>query len=82
MLRAFNEGNRVCYVYDSFQGIPPGDRGLDNGDKNWDHTPYLEVSTDRVARNFADVDLLDSNVVFAEAIPLVAASDMTEPKPI
>jgi O-methyltransferase len=57
---------RVSYVCDSFHGLPPGDRSLDKGDKNWDNTPYLEVSSDTVANNFIKYNLLDSNVVFAK----------------
>jgi hypothetical protein len=57
---------RMSYVCDSFHGLPPGDRSLDKGDKNWDNTPYLEVSSDTVANNFIKYNLLDSNVVFAK----------------
>lgn len=58
--------SRVSYVCDSFQGLPPGDKQLDKRDKNWDNTPYLEVSSDTVANNFIKYGLLDSNVVFAK----------------
>ena len=60
------EKNRVSYVCDSFAGLPPGDKKLDEGDKNWDHSPYLEVSNDVVANNFIKYGLLDSNVIFAK----------------
>jgi len=60
------EDNRVSYVCDSFSGLPPGDRDLDKGDKNWDNTPYLEISYEVVASNFAKYGLLDSNVIFVK----------------
>ena len=58
--------NRVSYVCDSFSGLPPGDRNLDKGDKNWDNTPYLEIPYEVVASNFAKYGLLDSNVIFVK----------------
>jgi hypothetical protein len=61
-----NTPPRLSYVCDSFQGLPPGDRSLDRGDKKWDNTPYLEVSSDTVANNFIKYNLLDSNVIFAK----------------
>ena len=60
------EEKRVSYVCDSFAGLPPGEKSLDKSDKNWDNTPYLEVSSDVVANNFVKFGLLDSNVVFAK----------------
>ena len=58
---------RVSYVCDSFHGLPPGDKKLDEKDvSKWDHTPYLEVSSDIVANNFIKAGMLDSNVVFAK----------------
>lgn len=57
---------RVSYVCDSFHGLPPGERNLDKSDKNWDHSTYLEVSSDIVANNFIKYGMLDSNVVFAK----------------
>lgn len=67
VIRSFGEAKRrTSYVCDSFQGLPPGERGLDKGDKKWDNTPYLEVHSDIVANNFIKYGLLDSNVVFAK----------------
>lgn len=59
---------RVSYVCDSFSGLPPGDRNLDAGDKNWDKTNYLEVPYDIVANNFVKYGLLDENVVFVKGL--------------
>jgi hypothetical protein len=58
--------HRASYVCDSFSGLPPGDRKLDKGDENWDHTPYLEIPQDVAINNFAKYGLLDSTVVFAK----------------
>jgi len=67
VITAYGEkNNRVSYVCDSFSGLPPGDRDLDKQDKNWDNTPYLEVSYEVVASNFAKYGLLDSNVIFVK----------------
>jgi hypothetical protein len=67
VISVFGEAeNRVSYVCDSFAGLPPGDRKLDGGDKNWDNTPYLEVPIEIVTNNFIKNGLLDSNVVFAK----------------
>ena len=57
---------RMSYVCDSFHGLPPGERNLDKSDKNWDHSTYLEVSSDIVANNFIKYGMLDSHVVFAK----------------
>jgi hypothetical protein len=57
---------RVSYVCDSFKGLPPGEKNLDKGDKNWDNWPYLEIPSDVVANNFIKYGMLDSNVVFAK----------------
>lgn len=60
------EASRVSYVCDSFAGLPPGDKKLDEKDVNWDNTPYLEVPSQIVANNFIKYGLLDSNVIFAK----------------
>jgi O-methyltransferase len=57
---------RVSYVCDSFSGLPPGDRRLDQKDRSWDNTPYLEVPYEIVANNFMKHNVLDHNVVFAK----------------
>ena len=47
VIAAYGEqASRTSYVCDSFSGLPPGDRDLDPGDKNWDNTTYLEVIID------------------------------------
>jgi O-methyltransferase len=67
VITAFGEAKtRVSYVCDSFAGLPPGDRSLDNKDKHWDNTPYLEVASEIVAESFMKYGLLDDNVVFAK----------------
>ncbi len=67
VITAYGEAeNRVSYVCDSFAGLPPGDKKLDAGDKNWDNTPYLEIPIEIVANNFIKYGMLDSNVVFAK----------------
>lgn len=66
VIRALNQGHRKSYVCDSFKGLPPGDRDLDKGDKNWNNWPYLEVSAEVVAGNFNSAGLLDSQVIFAK----------------
>jgi len=67
VITAYGEAEtRVSYVCDSFAGLPPGDKNLDPGDRNWDNTPYLEVPLEVVANNFIKYGVLDSNVVFAK----------------
>lgn len=68
VMRSCNEGHRMSYVCDSFQGLPPGDRALDPGDKGWDVAGghYLKVSAPTVAANFHEMGVLDPNVVFAK----------------
>merc|ERR1712194_78759 len=60
------DSTRVFYVCDSFRGLPPGDKKLDNGDIGWDNYDYLEVAPDTVANNFIKYGVLDSNVVFVK----------------
>lgn len=66
VMAAYGATDRLSYVCDSFSGLPPGDRSLDNKDKNWDNTPYLEVSSEIVAGSFNKYGLLDHNVIFAK----------------
>lgn len=66
VITSAGETDRVSFVCDSFAGLPPGDRGLDKGDTNWNHVPYLEVPVEVVATNFQKYSLLDSNVVFVK----------------
>lgn len=65
VIRAYGEGARPSYVCDSFSGLPAGGN-LHGGDRGWDGTTYLEVSDFQVARNFAAMSLLDSNVIFVK----------------
>jgi O-methyltransferase len=65
-LRSLKQGHRRSFVCDSFRGLPPGDRSLDNNDKNWDNALYLEVSAEEVAINFWEAGVMDSNVVFVK----------------
>ena len=46
--------------------MPTGTRKLDTGDRNWDKTGYLEVSSDIVVEGFRQYSLLDSQVIFAK----------------
>lgn len=66
VMRSYDEGHRMSYVCDSFQGLPPGDKHLDASDGGWVGMPYLEVSAETVAENFRELGLLDPNVVFAK----------------
>lgn len=66
VMDALGEHNRTSYVCDSFQGLPPGEKHLDEKDIGWDKTPYLEVSSEVVANNFRKYGLLGLNVVFAK----------------
>jgi O-methyltransferase len=64
--RSLNQGHRRSFVCDSFRGLPPGDRDLDAGDKNWDDVQYLEVSSEEVGTNFWEAGVVDLNVVFVK----------------
>ena len=57
-MAAYGATDRISYVCDSFSGLPPGDRSLDKKDKNWDQTPYLEVSSEIVAGSFKSTGFL------------------------
>lgn len=65
VMRAYQQRHRILYVCDSFRGLPPGQNQLDR-EINWSHMPYLEISHETVARNFAELRLLDQHVVFAK----------------
>ena len=56
----------LLHVCDSFQGLPPMDRNLHAGDKDWDIMDYLPVPVDVVIDGFRKYSLLDSQVVFAK----------------
>ena len=66
VIRAYHEGFRSSYVCDSFAGLPPGKIIFGVGDMNWDNTPYLEVNSLEVAKNFHSVSMLDPNVIFVQ----------------
>eukprot|EP01063_Lacrimia_lanifica_P037263 TRINITY_DN75_c1_g4_i1.p1 TRINITY_DN75_c1_g4~~TRINITY_DN75_c1_g4_i1.p1 ORF type:complete len:456 (+),score=164.17 TRINITY_DN75_c1_g4_i1:112-1479(+) len=66
VLNSLGQHNRVSYVCDSFHGLPPGERNLDGGDKNWNKQTYLYIPPEIVAQNFNRMNLLDENVVFAK----------------
>ncbi len=66
ILAAHGIPDRKVYVADSFEGLPRPDEAKypeDRGDRLHIH-PYLAVSQDQVARNFARYGLLDDQVVF------------------
>jgi len=66
VIRAMNQTHRKSFVCDSFRGLPPGDRDLDNQDKGWDNMPYLAVADEIVAGNFKAAGVLDPNVIFVK----------------
>lgn len=66
VMRVYNESHRRSFVCDSFMGLPPGDRNLDQGDLNWDNWPYLAVSSESVALHFRESGMTDSNVIFVK----------------
>ena len=66
VLRALGQKHRKSFVCDSFKGLPPGDKSYHGGDKGWDNTRYLEVSSEVVAGNFNSAGLLDEKVIFAK----------------
>jgi hypothetical protein len=59
VIRRYFEGNRMSYIYDSFQGLPPGDRKLDPHYKGWGGRPYLEAAVHTVAAIFHEMGLLN-----------------------
>ena len=64
VLSIFGDEKTRNFVCDSFAGLPPSVKVLDPS--AWDNTPYLEVSTDEVAKNFQRVSLLTPQVVFVK----------------
>jgi O-methyltransferase len=64
VLSILGDEHTRTFVCDSFAGLPPSLKILDPS--NWDNTPYLEVSTDEVAKNFQRVSLLSPQVVFVK----------------
>ena len=66
VMHAYGQAHRKSYVCDSFAGLPPSARNLDNLDKGWDGTPYLEVHQDIVVDGFEKYSMLDENVFFVK----------------
>ncbi len=64
LLDAHHQCNRIVYVADSFAGLPPSSSSREN--RNFDKTPFLEVSLDSVKHNFEKFGLTEkeSKVVF------------------
>ena len=62
VLKACGVTNRVVWVADSFQGLPPPQ----NPNDGWDlsHVEHLQVSLERVKSNFSKFGLLDDQVRF------------------
>lgn len=66
VLKACGSTERLVWVADSFEGLPPPDEGqypLDRGDPHWT-MEHLAVSLERVKENFARYGLLDEQVRF------------------
>ena len=67
VMNMYGQHHRRSFVCDSFEGLPPGDRNLDKGDKNWDDMHwYLAIPEELAAGNFQKYGLLDHNVIFAK----------------
>ncbi|MBT8594000.1 macrocin O-methyltransferase [Polynucleobacter paneuropaeus] len=64
-IKALNERDRVIWVADSFEGLPPPSQlyPLDNGDVHYTY-PELAVSLEKVQDNFKKYDLLDEKIHF------------------
>lgn len=72
---AHGEGERLTWVVDSFQGVPPSDKSVDQ-EYGFDlsHVPWLACSEEAVRENFSRYDMLDPNVIFvpgwiADSVP-------------
>lgn len=66
-LKAYGDEQRLVWVADSFQGLPPpnADRyPADAGDQHWMWSEILAVPLDQVEANFRRFGLLDSQVRF------------------
>lgn len=66
VLNVYDVTDRVVWVADSFEGLPPPDETrypADQGDRHFEND-YLAVSLDTVRGNFAKYDLLDGQVRF------------------
>lgn len=63
VLHELKDTSRRVIAADSFEGLPPGERGEDKGDCHHTFTP-LQVSLEAVKANFRRYGLLDEQVVF------------------
>jgi len=68
IFQAYDIKDRIVWVADSFQGLPPPDAETFPADAGDPHHmfPELAVSADTVQRNFARFGLLDEQVTFLE----------------
>ena len=68
LLEIYNIKDKVVYVADSFEGLPPPDPQkypVDSGDKHH-KVDYLKASLDEVKANFSKYNLLDDRVKFVK----------------
>ena len=65
LLKLLGDNNRKVFVADSFEGLPPPVLSEDTG-LNFHLDRTLSVSLETVQKNFADFDLLDSQVIFVK----------------
>jgi O-methyltransferase len=67
ILKAYDAEDRLIFVADSFEGLPPSDPELYPADANFDLSgSVLAVSLDQVKLNFSRFGLLDDNVQFVK----------------
>ena len=66
VIRVYNESHRRSFVCDSFMGLPPGDRNLDQRDSTWNNMTYLAASSETVALHFHESGMQDPNVIFVK----------------
>ena len=67
LLDAYGDEDRVVYVADSFQGLPPPDDAYPaDADSQLHTTKSLAISRDEVEKNFERYGLLDDRVRFLE----------------
>jgi O-methyltransferase len=68
ILKCGGDHDRLVWVADSFQGLPPPDGRYaeDEGDNHWRYSDVLAVSADQVRANFARYGMLDDRVRFLE----------------
>lgn len=68
VLKAHRVTDRMVFVADSFQGLPPPDPRYAADNNDWHHvvSPLLAVSLDDVIKNFRRYGLLDNQVTFVK----------------